>query len=75
MSQRSSLPPDPPLNAEQLANLRRQFARLSVTGLYDAYHAAWVRCKVERNGRAPRATHIQELVQVWKELRKLSSGD
>ncbi|HTS32265.1 MAG TPA: hypothetical protein VMH81_40630 [Bryobacteraceae bacterium] len=65
--------PDPPLTPEQLADLRRQFAKLSLTSLYDAYHAAWLRCKAERDGRAPRAVHIQELVQVWKELRKTRS--
>ncbi len=70
MAKRRDFTPDHPLSPEQLENLRRQFARLSMTGLYDAYHSAWLRCKVERNGRAPRAEHIQELVQVWKELRK-----
>jgi hypothetical protein len=33
-----------------------------------------LRCKAERDGRAPQAMHIQELVQVWKELRKTRSG-
>ena len=58
------------MSAEQLANLRRQFARLSVDGLYASYQGAWQRCKIERNGKPPRAENIQELVQVWKELRK-----
>ena len=70
MGRRPDYPADRPLSPEQLADLRRQFAKLSLTSLYDAYHAAWLRCKVERNGHAPRAMHIQELVQVWKELRK-----
>lgn len=64
--------PDRPLRPEQLADLRRQFGKLSMTALYDAYHAAWIRCKVEQNGRAPSAAHVQELVQVWRELRKLA---
>jgi hypothetical protein len=64
--------PDSPLTPEQIENLRRQFSRLSITGLYDAYHAAWLRCQVERNGKAPKASHIQELVQVWRELRKVA---
>jgi len=68
-------PPDRPLSPDQLESLRQQFARLSLTGLYDAYQAALRRCRVERNGRAPRATHIQELVQVWKELRKTRSRE
>jgi hypothetical protein len=62
---------DRPLTPEQIQNLRQQFARLSVTALYDAYHAAWLRCKVEPDGHAPHAEKIQELVQAWKELRKL----
>ncbi len=66
--------PDDRMTPEQLADLRRQFAKLSLTSLYDAYHAAWLRCKAERDGRAPRAIHIQELVQVWKELRKSQTG-
>jgi len=47
---------------------------MSITALYDAYNAAWLRCKVERDGKAPRAEKIQELVQVWKELRKVGKG-
>ena len=60
----------PPLTPEQLANLRQRFARMSLTGLADAYYAAWLRCKMEPGGKPPRAAFIQELVQAWKELRK-----
>ena len=61
---------DTPLNPEQLATLRQRFARMSLTGLADAYYAAWLRCKMEPGGKPPRAAFIQELVQAWKELRK-----
>jgi hypothetical protein len=44
---------------------------MSLTALYDAYYAAWTRCKVEQNGKPPRARFIQELVQAWKELRRV----
>jgi len=37
---------DPPLSPEQLAALRQRFARMSLTGLADAYYAAWLRCKM-----------------------------
>ena len=61
---------DHPLRPEDLAALRHRFARMSITGLSDAYHAAWLRCKLEPGGNPPRAAFIQELVQAWKELRK-----
>ena len=63
-------PADAPLSPEQLAALRLRFARMSLTGLADAYYAAWLRCKMEPGGKPPRAALIQELVQAWKELRK-----
>ena len=66
-------PPDRPLRPEQLADLRRRYAQMSVTALLDAYNAAWLRCKAE-NGTAPRAEHVQQLVTAWKELRKLGTG-
>jgi hypothetical protein len=43
---------------------------MSLTALYDAYFAAWTRCKVEQGGKAPRARFIEELVQAWKQLRR-----
>jgi hypothetical protein len=70
MANKPDFTPDQPLQSETLAELRRRFAQLSITGLFDAYNAAWLR-KVERNGRAPRAADVQEFVQAWKELRKV----
>lgn len=64
---------DRPLLPEQLAELRRQFATMSITALFDAYNAAWLRCKME-NGKVPRAEHVQQMVTAWKELRKLGTG-
>ena len=61
---------DAPLTSEQLAAFRQRFARMSLTGLADAYYAAWLRCKMEPGGKPPRAAFMQELVQAWKELRK-----
>ena len=75
MAKRPDLSPDHPLSAAQLADLRRVFMQLSPEGLAAAYHAAWQKCKVERQGRAPRAEHIQELVQAWKELRRVRSAE
>jgi hypothetical protein len=67
--QMAKQPPDA-LTPEDLEKLRQRFSKLSITGLSDAYHAAWLRCKLEPGGTAPRAAFVQELVQVWKELRK-----
>jgi hypothetical protein len=61
---------DHPLGPQDLAALPQRFARMSITGLSDAYHAAWLRCKLEPVGTPPQAAFIQELVQAWKELRK-----
>lgn len=63
-------PADEPFTSQQLGALRQRFARMSLTGLADAYYAAWLRCKMEPGGKPPRAAFIRELVQAWKELRK-----
>jgi hypothetical protein len=59
------------LTLEQLKTLRQRFARMSITGLSDAYHAAWLRYKMEPGGKPPRALFIQKLVQGWQ-LRKVN---
>lgn len=64
------LPPDPPLTAEQLASLQHRLSEMSFTALFDAYYAAWTRCKMERDGRPPKARFVQELVQAWKAMRR-----
>ena len=69
--QMAKAPADRPLNAEELAGLRQRLARMSITSLHDAYYAAWTRCKMEPGGKPPRASYIQELVQAWRELRKV----
>jgi hypothetical protein len=70
MAKRTDFSPDPPLTAEQLVELRQQYARLSTSSLQQAYNEALERCKLDRRGRAPASIHIQVLVQVWKQLRK-----
>jgi hypothetical protein len=74
MAHRPDVAPDRPLTSAQLEELRRVFTKLSAEGLTAAYNAAWQKCKAERNGRPPRAEHIQELVQAWKELRRPRPG-
>jgi|HubBroStandDraft_6_1064221.scaffolds.fasta_scaffold768605_1 hypothetical protein len=62
--------PDVPLSADALAELRQRYAMLSKPSLLQVYTDAWERCKLERNGRPPRAEQIQVLVAAWKILRK-----
>ena len=62
---------DQPLSNQELEELRQRFSRMSMTALADAYHAAWTRCKMEHGGKVPPARFVQELVQAWRELRKV----
>ena len=58
---------DRPLTKEEIAEHRRKLSMLSEYSVRDAYREAWERCKM--NGDSlPRATAIQELVTVWKQL-------
>ena len=43
---------------------------LSPSSLQQVYSDAWERCKLEPNGRLPRAEQIQVLVTARKALRK-----
>jgi hypothetical protein len=40
MAERPEFPPDRPLSAQQLADLRNRLSTMSVTALQDAYFAA-----------------------------------
>jgi hypothetical protein len=62
--------PEKPYMPEQLSEIRRDFALLSVSSLQKAYSEALERCGLGRDGRATRAEHIQVLVQAWWQLRK-----
>ena len=70
--QSDSRGPASPLREEALADLRRNLARLSMPGLENAYTEAWERCKLGISGKPPRAECVQELVQIWRVLRKSS---
>jgi hypothetical protein len=63
--------PDQFLSAQELEEPRQRFSRMSLTALYDDYHAAWTPYKMEHGGKPPKAAFIQELVQAWKQLRKV----
>jgi hypothetical protein len=65
---------DAPLSQADLAELRHRYALLSPSSLDQVYSDAWERCKLQRNGRPPRAEQIQVLVTAWKALRKAKIG-
>jgi hypothetical protein len=70
MAKRNGFTPEKPFTAEQLSEIRRNFALLSTPSLQTAYTEALEHCRLGRDGRPPKAEHIQTLVQAWKELRK-----
>lgn len=57
------------MNPDELDQLRRSLARISLSATRHAYHTAYARCRMV-NDRVPSARSIQELVQVWKQLWK-----
>jgi hypothetical protein len=70
MANRPDFTPEKPYTPEQLSEIRRNFAMLSKPSLQTAYAEALERCKLARDGRPPKAEHIQVLVQAWRQLRK-----
>lgn len=70
MAQRLDVSPDLPLAPDALAELRQRYAMLSKPSLQEVYSDALERCKLDRNGRLPRAEQIQVLVTAWKMLRR-----
>jgi len=59
---------DRPLNEEQLSELRQNLAKLSESGVENAYQQAHKDCEM-RGGQLPKAVAIQQLVQAWRQLR------
>lgn len=70
MAKRPDFTPEKPFTSEQLSEIRRSFAMLSTPSLQTAYAEALERCKLARDGRPPKAEHIQVLVQAWRQLRR-----
>jgi hypothetical protein len=62
MAKRPDFTPEKPFTAEQLSEIRRNFALLSTPSLQTAYAEALERCRLGRDGRPPRAEHIQTLL-------------
>ena len=58
------------LSRQDLADLQRKLATMSITGLQDFYRSAYYRCRLE-SAALPPARAVQELVTAWKALRKV----
>ena len=69
MARRPDTRSDEIMSPDDLNQLRTSLSRLSRSAVLQAYHAAYARCRMV-NDRVPSARSIQELVQVWKQLRK-----
>jgi hypothetical protein len=59
MANRPDYTPEKPFTEEQLSEIRRNFAMLTKPSLQTAYAEALERCKLARDGRPPKAEHIQ----------------
>ena len=60
---------EPPMDAERLAEYRRRLTTMQPFALHRLYAEAWRDCRPVEHG-LPSGRAIQELVQVWKQLRK-----
>jgi hypothetical protein len=64
-----SLPGNTPYNRSELIALRSELARLSSQSVREFYVKAWDLCGLGGDqGRPPRPSFIQQLVQAWREL-------
>jgi len=60
--------PDIPMTRQELMELQKQFGTMSESALQTFYHEAHRRCQFVY--QPPTARSIQELVAVWKYLRR-----
>jgi len=63
-------PPDEVLNRAELAQLRRRLSMMGISAVQDFYRSAYTVCRIGP-GHFPSSRAVQELVQAWKQLRKL----
>jgi hypothetical protein len=69
MSRRPNREKEEVLTPDQLKDMRRSLARVSPSGIRDAYDKAYRDCRLIYK-RIPSPLQMQTLVQVWKQLRK-----
>jgi hypothetical protein len=68
MAARPDFTADRPMTPEELAALRLRLSRMSATALLDAYFAAWMRCKMERDSKPPPAHSSRNLCRLGRHL-------
>ena len=61
------------VNRQDLIELNRRLASISVTAVRDLYHTAYFACRLDGD-HVPSARTIQELVQAWKQMRSWSKS-
>jgi hypothetical protein len=59
----------PVLSHEELQHLRYTLSKVSVGTVQQTYREAHANCLM-RGDQPPKAKHVQELVQAWRELNK-----
>lgn len=73
MARRWQAPGEDIFSRDDLKQMRQKLSSLSRIALLHAYQSAYRRCLMV-NDRIPSALSIQELVQIWKQLRKQRGG-
>jgi hypothetical protein len=63
-------PPDEVLSRKDLAELQQRLSMMSTTAVRDFYQYTHSACRIFP-GHFPSARAIQELVQAWKQMRKV----
>ena len=58
---------DRPLTEPELQELRQNLARLSESGVENAYREAYRQCEL-RGNQLPKPVAMQQLVQAWRQL-------
>lgn len=73
MARRRDVGKDEVMSPDDLKQMRQGLARLGRSAMLQAYQTAYARCRMV-NDRIPSARSMQELVQVWKQLRSPRGG-
>ena len=61
------------LSKQELEDLNRRLAAMSVTTVREFYKTAYLGCRMDAD-RLPSARNVQELVQAWKHMHSWSRG-
>jgi hypothetical protein len=64
---------EPVLSREELAEFTRRLSLLSVPGIESSYQSAYADCRFDGK-KLPPAAAVQQLVAVWKVLRRVQQA-